>query len=301
MLQLFWNVVLPVLLIVAAGYAYRRAYAVDMVALARFSSQLLSPFLIFAYLAKSPIPADLAGAMALALLLFTAVLAALTVALFRLFRLQALLRPALMTTLFPNTGNYGLPLILFAYGEGAFSLAVFVVVLNFILMYTVGIALAAGRGTSWPATIRQILTLPTTVATGLGLMFGLFHLPLPDALYQPIRLVGDAMVPVALLILGMQLAEARPAAYARATALASAIRLILSPVVMASVVFALGLSPLPAKVLIVQNATSAAVIMTMMAAEYRVQPDYVASVTLVTTLLSFFSLTAVLYAVDLVF
>jgi predicted permease len=114
-------------------------------------------------------------------------------------------------------------------------------------------------------------------------------------------MVGDAMVPVALLILGMQLSQTRIKGDVGVTLQCVLIRLLVSPLVMFAIVYVGNIEGLLAKVLILQHSMPTAVVMTMIAAEYKTGASLVANVTFITTLLSFFSTTGLLYTLNLLY
>lgn len=298
--MIFVQVLLPVLLLIALGYIYRRVSSVPVRPLAHFSTYILSPALLLSYLSTSDVTSSANLMIAGAVLLFTFIMYLLTILFYRLFHMKPYRQAAMLATLFPNTANYGLPVLLFAYGEEGFKIGVLVVVVNFVLMYTVGLMLAARGSRQILSPWKTLARVPTTYTMILGLLLSLFHIRLPEFISVPLKMTGEAMIPVALIILGMQLYGTRTSEVWQPTLLATFIRLVVSPLVMFGVVWLFKIEGLTAKVLIVQNATSAAVLMTMIAAEYDVRPGFVANITLWTTILSFITLTLLLYVLEII-
>ncbi|MDY0323501.1 MAG: AEC family transporter [Candidatus Carbobacillus sp.] len=296
--MIFVNVLLPVVLMILVGYVYRRVSNIPVRPLAHLSTYILSPALLLSYLSTSPMTSPAHLKIAGAVLLFTAFMYLITELFYRLYQLQPYRQAALLTTLFPNTANYGLPVLLFAYGDEGLKISILVVVVNFLLMYTIGLMIAASGSSQPLSPWKTLLHAPTTYAMLLGLLLSLFHIPIPDFIALPLRMIGEAMIPVALMTLGMQLYGTRTTEVWQPILLATMLRLLASPLVMFGVVWLLKIDGLAAKVLIVQNATSAAVLMTMFAAEYDVRPGMVANITLWTTVLSFMTLMAILYILE---
>lgn len=292
------NVILPVILVVLGGYLFGKYTNVDHSSISRFAMMLLSPALIFSFLVRNSLTTTEMMQTVGAVLLFTVLVAILTFVILQATGQKHMITPGLLSTVFPNTGNYGLPVLLFAYGEEAFSLGVVVVVMNFILMYTLGVYFASLEGGDWRKGVRNVIKLPTTYAALLAIVVNVFHIPIPDFIYNPVKLVGDAMIPVVLLILGMQLSKTTFRGAMGATVTMSTIRLLLSPLLMIGIVALLHIDGMVAKVLVLQHATPTAVIMSMIAAEYRAQPNIVANVTFLSTIASFATMTMFLYLVD---
>jgi predicted permease len=106
---------------------------------------------------------------------------------------------------FPNTGNMGLPLCLFAFGEEGLALAAAYFVAASALHFSLGIVLVAGRF-SW----RQLARTPLLWATGIALILQATATPLPPLVATPVGLVGDMAIPLMLFSLGVSLATLRP-------------------------------------------------------------------------------------------
>lgn len=297
--MLFLQVVVPVLAILAAGYAYGRWTATDLRPISHFTLVVLSPALVFGYLATTEIaPGEFARIAAYALL-YVAAAAVLTWAAALALGQRALLSPLLLVSVFMNSGNYGLPLVLFAWGKTAFVLGVTTLAIHLILMYAAGTWFASlHRTPDWRKGLRMALGSPPVLAGVAAALWRLAGLPVPEALLRPVRLLGDASVPVILLLLGMQLARTRVEGSLAPIALGTALRLGLGTVVAVALAWAIGLSGLTAKVLVLQHAMPSAAIVTLLAVEYDARPDLVASVTVVTTAISVVTVTALLYFLE---
>ncbi|ADG05234.1 AEC family transporter [Kyrpidia tusciae] len=293
--------VVPVIFVIGIGYLFGRYASADLGSISKFSMVVLSPALIFSFLVRNQLDSHQLVKIVAAVLLFTVVMAAVTLVVMGLCGMKPFMKPALLATVFPNTGNYGLPILLFAYGQQAFSMGVVIVVVNFILMYTLGVYFASLERASWRTAITDVFRLPTTYATLAAIIVSLLHIPIPSYIYDPLKMMGDAMIPVVMLILGMQLAHVKPRGDTGPTVISSLVRLVVSPAVMLGIVYLFGIGGLMAKVLIVQNSMPTAVIMTMIAAEYRARPDFVAGTTFLSTLMSFGTITGLLYGVNRLF
>ena len=283
------------------GYLFGKYTNVDSTAISKFAMVVLSPALIFSFLAKSSLSSTEMAMIIISVLVFTAIMSIITLVIMKGTGKGSLLSPSLLATVFPNTGNFGLPVILLAYGSEAFSVAVVIVVINFILMYSLGVYFASMEGSDWKRGIRQLFLLPTTYATVLATIILVFHIPVPDFIFQPIKMIGDSMIPIAMLLLGIQLSRTSIKGYLGATFISTGIKVIIAPLVIFFIVLALDIEGTLAKVLILQNAMPTAVVMTLIAAEYKANSEMVANVTLPTTILSLFSITGLLYLVEVFF
>lgn len=297
--MLFVDVILPVMVMLAAGYAFGRYTTTDLKPISQITLYLFSPALVFAHIARTQISSG-ELAQILGYVLAYVVAAALLTTLVALALGQwHLLSPLLLVSVFANSGNYGLPVLLFAYGEPGFARGVTVLAMHLILMYSVGIFFASlHRAADWRAALRNVVTMPPVHAMAAAGLVRVLDVPVPDFLYKPARLVGDATVPVVLVVLGMQLARTKVAGAWRAITLGTVMRSGVGVLLAFALVYPLGLTGLTARVLVLQHAMPTAAFMTIFAVQYNARPDLVASVTFVTTLLSFATATAVLYALE---
>ena len=155
----FANNILPILLIGGAGFALGKTLHIDPRSLGRVVFYVFSPVLIFNLLLQNHLKLNEAiGVIALTVCVI-AVMGLLTYALGTFFRLERPVMTAiLITTMFANTGNYGLPLVAFAFGDEALSYAGIYFVTTTLLFYTVGVLIASLGNIGcpwWVEIIRQ--------------------------------------------------------------------------------------------------------------------------------------------------
>ena len=301
-LNAFSEVLLPVVVVVALGYLLRRAYPLDARTLNRVSLYGLTPCFVFVTLLRT----DVAGAQAtrLALQMVVVMLATALCAFAAAIplRLSGPQRSGfLLTSTFMNSGNYGLSISRFAFGEIGLQYAVIGYLVQAILSQTLAVYLAtAGRG-SHRSAIGKVFRLPLIYAVLLAIGLRLFGIRLDESdgslafgLYRGARLLADAALPTLLLILGTQLTNREPVAAAGALVMAAVLRLLVSiPLAYAAGVL-LGLSGMPLYVGTIQAAMPTAVNMIVLAIEFDAWPEFVSNGVIVTTVGSLVSLTVLL-------
>jgi predicted permease len=113
-------------------------------------------------------------------------------------------------------------------------------------------------------------------------------------LFRGVALVGDATVPILLVILGLQLAEIEGIDQKRLVALAGGLRLVLSVPIALLLAGSLGLDELSTKLAVILASMPTAVNMTIFAIEFDVRPRYVSSVVTTSTVASVVTLTVLL-------
>lgn len=273
------QIVAPVLLLAGAGVLWMRVgwdYPVAFVT--RLAMTIGIPCLIFDTLVRTEIDpaalatiawATVAGYGVLTLAFWGVVVAA---------GLDS--RSYLAPLIFGNTGNLGLPLALFAYGDVGLGYAIVIFAVMAVATFTYGIWLVAGTGSG-----LRVLGEPIVVASVAGAIFLWQGWALPDWAENTIRLAGQLGIPLMLLTLGVAVARLSPGRLGQAVWL-SALKALLSCLIALAVAWALGLDPVARGVLVLQMLTPVAVTSYLLAERYRVDAEAVAGLVVVSTLLS---------------
>ena len=291
-------IILPVLIIFSIGFIGQRLIGFDIKSVSTVALYLMSPFLAFRTFFTNRLTMDY-----LYIVIFCLVL---TVFLFAIVWITGLFmkatRPELSAMVlggvFMNSGNYGAPVVLFAFGAVGFDYAVIMMVFQSLLMNTIGIFFASLGGEE-KATLKQsmnrVIRMPLIYAAFAGVLFQVFSITMPTALMEGISLVADASIPTVMLVLGMQLAaiSRKRVAYRYVTAV-TVIRMVASPLVAAAILFFMPVSDLLRSVIILQAAMPAAANTTMFALQFGTEPDLVSFTTFITTLISIVTIPIVL-------
>lgn len=292
------QVIIPVMIVILGGYLFGRFTNVDHLPISKFSMTVLSPALIFSFLVRNSLTSTQMFQVVTAVLIFAVLLILITGLVMRVSGQRRMTKPALLSTVFPNSASYGLPILLLAYGEEAYSLGIVIIVIDFILMFSLGVYFATSQRSSWRKSLIKILRIPTTYASTLAIIVNVLNVRIPDFLYNPVKLVGDATVPVVLLLIGIQLSRTKFKGYLKVTLISSMLRLVVAPVIIFFIVYFMGIEGMMAKVLILQRAMPTAIVMTIIATEYKAHEDVVANTTFLSSLLGFFTISSLLYFLD---
>ncbi len=287
--------ILPIFVVAAVGFVLARTLRVDVRSLSRVTFNALAPCLVFNLLVTSRLSSDEFGRIVLFTLAFvtTIGLVARVVAIpFRLDR--PLLAAFLIVVMFSNAGNYGLSVILFAFGREVLARAAVYFVTSALLMYTLGILVASTGRRSLALAARGLLKVPAVwgvVAAGLVIGSGM---TLPPGVLRPVEVLSGAAIPTMLLVLGMQIERGSWPERPGLVAAASVLALGVAPVLGWLIAGALGIEGIARQAVIVESAMPSAVITTILALEFDVAPSFVTSVVVVTTLLSPFTVAALI-------
>ncbi|RMG36752.1 MAG: AEC family transporter [Gammaproteobacteria bacterium] len=283
------GIIFPVFAVVAVGFLYARRHGPDMDSANRINLEVFTPALIFSVLADRDF--DLSAHLPLLLGGILVVLGSGLLAwpVARLFGWRA--RTFVPPMMFNNSGNMGLPLAVFAFGESALGPALVLFLVENTLHFTLGNAMLIHR-----VDPRALLRLPMLRATLAGILFSLAGWDLPRPLAEAISLLGQVAIPLMLFSLGVRMIGVRLEDWR--IGLAGALVCPLAGLLAAwPVTRWLPIEGGEAAQLIVFAALPPAVLNFMLAERYGVEPRRVASIVLLGNLASLVVLPLVLYAV----
>lgn len=266
MVKLFIEVVLPVLLIFAAGYGIQKWKKLDIRSVSTFALYVLIPSLVFETFYTAELNVQYFN-----MVLFTVILLILLILVNKLYARikrypQSVESGLILSTAFMNSGNYGAPIILFAYGQAGFEYAVSLLVLHAIIMNFFGVYYAARGQAGIKAAFMSVLEMPPTYAVLLAVVMKWRNIEMPENMLSAIELVGAAAVPTVMLVLGLQLAEMKLThlEWGKIT-YGVWVRMAVSPLLAFAIIQFIPMDPLLAKVLIVSAAMPSAATTTMYA------------------------------------
>jgi len=290
------TVILPVFLIGGAGFVFGRIQRFDAKPLVHIAFYLLSSALIFRSVYTSTASGQSVGQIALFIVLLQGSLFALSRIAGRVFGWDDDTRAAgsLMLT-FSNSGNYGLPVLLFAFGEAGFNLGVIYMLASTIMQGTLGASIASWRsGTQVLQGIGRVLRIPWLYVLGLALVVRAVGWTVPAGIYRAVDLLADAAIPLQLVLLGIQLSRISLRSIGREALWLTAMKLLIPPLLGWGLTAALGIGGLLQAVLIVEGSMPSAIISLLLSMNYQRRPELTASVVLLTTAFSLVSLSILL-------
>ncbi|MDQ1257645.1 MAG: family transporter, partial [Candidatus Hydrogenedentes bacterium] len=288
------SAIIPVFLVAGAGYGLRRFLALDTKTLSSLNIYLFIPCLVFSSISGRAIEWGVFGRYALAAIMLVAVMWGVLSALARRRGIEGDAYGAFLMTMFPNVGNFGLPVCMFAFGEAGLALAVVVMVCGSFLQNSLGVYFAQRNQHGMGKAFVRVFQYPMIYAFVLALVFQRTGWHLPDLAGRAIDITADAAIPVQLVILGIQLAETKLETSANVF-LASVTRLCGGPILACAMAWIVGLSGLDAKVFILQMSGPVAVGMAVYGGQFGVAPRFLASTESWTFLCSIVTVASVLY------
>ncbi|MEC9433302.1 MAG: AEC family transporter [Pseudomonadota bacterium] len=273
------EIVAPVFMLGFAGWAWVRRgaeFRVDFVT--RLCFTISVPALLFTALAKAELDPEFFAALAGAAFAAYALAAVLLWALIRAGRLSS--RVWLAPLVFGNTGNVGLPVAMFAFGDEGLALAAVIFAVMACLSFTAGVWLVSGGGSP-----KEAAKQPIFYGAALGLAVALSGWEPPSFLMRGLELAGQMAIPLMLLTLGVSVARLTVEGAGRAIAL-SVVRVAVCGAAGWAAAMAFGLDEIGRDALILQMTMPVAVTSYLLAERYDAEPAQIAGLVVVSTLVA---------------
>lgn len=290
--SVFASDLLPIFVIAGAGFALARWLNASAVTLTHVVFYALLPCFAFRLLVTSVATGRQFGMMvllAVLVMLSMAAAGALLSVVLRLTRAESTV--FLLVVMFSNGGNYGLPVVSFAFGEEALSYGTVFFLTGSVLTNTVGAFLAAAGRRSLRTAAASVLKMPAIYGMAAAAIVLATGMPVPTPLLRPITMLSDAALPVMILVLGMQLERASAPKRPWLVAAAVCVSLLVAPLVALGLTSLLEVTGAARQAVVVLSSMPVAVATIILAVEFGASPDFVTSAVFLSTLLSPITLT----------
>lgn len=284
---IFLEVILPVLIVFSVGFILQKRIKVDTKAISTLVLYVFMPCLVFRTLTTTEF--DIRYGYMIGFIVALLMVTIIIVKIYAKVRKipSAVESGLILSTGFMNAGNYGSPVILFAYGSTAFDYTITYFVFSSILLNSVGLYFAARGAMSVKLAFKAVFKIPMIYAVILATTLKGLNIQLPENIFTMISFIGDASIPCVMVILGMQLAQIQVKHFQwEYIGVASVIRLFAAPLIAFGITQLFVTDPLLQKVLILIAALPTASSATIFAVQFDSEPELVSGTTLVTTVIS---------------
>jgi len=197
----------------------------------------------------------------------------------------------LPTFILPNTGNMGIPICLFAYGELGMGIAAAISSLVVLLHFTLNIFLAKRA-----FDFQTIFKSPAFYAIIITVLFLYFEQPVPQFVMNTVMLLAYGMIVMILMSLGVALTQMQVFSFKDAI-ITSTGRVIIGPLIGLAVINLFDLSGVSAGVILIQSSMPSAILCYLVASMYspKVIVDNISSTIVVSTIMSLVTIPITLF------
>lgn len=294
-MSLFLNVIIPIMAVFASGYILQRIRLLDVKSVSAVCLYILSPALVFITLYDADFNSGFLIILIYMFVLFY-IMVFLNKILAKIFKWGPNTESAsILASGFMNSGNYGLPVVLFSVGNAAVPYAIFIMVVQALQNNFFGVYYASRSTSGMKYAVKNVLKMPTTYAAVLAFVFQSFSITVPESVHSTFTMVGEAAIPVMMVMLGMQLGSITGLNLNWQVVISSVtLKMVIAPLIAFLFVLTFNVDPLIGTVLIIISAMPTAATTTMYAIEFDTEPELVSSITFISTLISIVTLTILL-------
>ncbi|NKB53345.1 MAG: hypothetical protein GKR97_14165 [Rhizobiaceae bacterium] len=288
-LMAMFNILVPIVLITFIGFILgRMSIGLQSRTLSNLVILVATPALVFHTNVSSTV--DGATISELSIAAFMSLAIAGTIAFLVLKLAGSSAQSFLPSLMFPNSGNLGLPLVVLTFGAIGTQLGVAYFIVIALVQHSIGLSIAAGS-----VRIRELVRQPLLYSVVLVLVVLMTDTQLPPVVMITTGMLGDMMIPAMLILLGTSLATLKVTDLLPALALAVA-RLTIGVLTALIVIYLLDLSGIAAGVVFIMATMPSAIVTYVYAERYQQDPNRVAGAVVVSTILTFVCLPALVWA-----
>ncbi|THE12834.1 AEC family transporter [Bacillus timonensis] len=298
------EIILPIFIIIAIGYIAQKKFQMNVPTLAKINMYFLVPAFIFVKLYSTELSFQLFGFV---LLLFIIIVVVLYVISNFVGRLIGLNKGEKVTftnsTIFFNSGNYGVPVndLVFKGDPFAMSIQVIVLTLQNILTFSFGVFSLQAAKIGKLKAMQGYLKMPVLYAMLTGILLNYYNITIPSFIWVPANYIADALVGIALFTLGAQVAEIDFKAGLSKVYWSLSFRLLGGPAIALGLIFLMDIDGVLAQALLIASSMPTSVNSAIIAEEYNNYPGFAAQIVLFSTIFSSITVSIMIYLARILF
>lgn len=207
------------------------------------------------------------------------------------------------SVIFYNSGNYAVPVNDLVFRGDPFAMSIQVIVLMFqnIFIFSYGIFSLQSMDSGKLRAALSYFKMPVMYAMLLGISMNALDISVPEFLWVPVNYIADAMIALALLTLGAQVAQLKLTTGLRTVYYSLILRLLVGPLIALGLIQVFGLSGMTAQALLIASSMPTAVNSAVIAQEYDNHPEMAAQIVLFSTVASAFTVSLVIFVARMLF
>ena len=282
------KVTLPIIVLVALGYLLQPRLKLDVASLNRLQVYVVMPAFFVHFLSSGRQPISVVWPVVYLGIVQFLLLIPLGWLLAMMFGLRRSLGPMIgLGAAYANVGFFGVPVTQLAFGPEYLIHQSVMAALMAIMTTTVGVWIMAPAGGKPFDKLKSAFETPMIPSIALGLLLRGFEIDLPPIVGKPIQLLGSIFTPLALYTLGAQVAASRIGRIEwRPQLLILTLKFLVAPALTWWICREMGLDPVITAVIVVAASTPVGVLITIFAAEYKMEAEFISTAVVISTALS---------------
>lgn len=298
LIQILLDIIAPIFVLIGMGFFMEKKTRYDLQVLTKALLYLIMPATLVTTLSTSKLSSayvwdTLFFCLAMLILLFL-----LSAGIARIFRYNKQMTRAFnLSVMYYNSGNYGFPASDLAFpGLGLAVQAIILCVQNF-LIFTLGFFIISARHIPARQAFTQMFKMPFIYAIIMAWLIRSYHIQMPAFIWLPLEYLTQALIPMALLTLGIQLAKTKINHAWQVSLVSLLCRLFISPIIGYGLVFLMDIDQAIAPILILSTSYPTAINTVLIAMEFDSEEEFAANAVFLSTISSVITVAAVIYMV----
>lgn len=293
--------VLPMAIMVGLGIVLQRSFSLDIKTLSKLNFYLFSPAIMFDLIYNTAISGGVIGQVMLFFVIFMTGQYLLVELLIRIRGYSPSMKGAMRNSvLFYNSANYGVPLnqLAFAGSKETLAIQVLIMMTQSLVPNTYGVYTVNAHKADMRQVWKTILSMPVIYVIPLAFLLRGFEITIPQPIETPIGYLSSAFIGTALITLGVQLGSMEwriKRSLLIDVSLSGMLRLVAGPLLAWLIVWLMDLDKLMAAALIVSSAVPTSLSSVLLAVEFDNEKEFASQTVFVSTLISIFTVTAVIF------
>lgn len=298
------DIILPIFVVMSIGFLLKRMFDLDISTLAKLNIYFVVPGFIFVKLYSTEFSAKLFFMVLLFFIVYVAILYTLSSFIGHLMKMDKRKKITFSnSTIFFNSGNYGVPVndLVFKSDPFAMSIQVIMMTLQNIFLFSYGIFSLQSVNIGKLRALLGYFKMPVLYAMTAGIILNIWQIPIPHMIWVPANYIANAMIAIALLTLGAQVAQIKFTSGLFSVYTSLIIRLVMGPIIAFFIILLFGLEGITAQALLIASAMPTSVNSAVIAQEYQNHPHFAAQIVLFSTMFSAITVSIVIYMARLLF
>src|SRR5699024_4128643 len=298
------DIIMPVFIIIIIGFLLQKRMIINVLTLARINIYILVPAFIFVKLYNTTFSATMFSNVVFFLIIYIFFLSIIAKSISKLFRFEKRKKATFINSIiFYNSGNYGVPVNDLVFKGDALAMSIQVIVLTFqnMLVFSYGIFSLYSINSGKLKALIGYFKIPVLYAMVFGIIFNVFEVPIPEFLWTSANYLSDAMIALALMTLGAQVAQLKFKSGLSCLYFSVTIRLFIGPLIALGIIFLLPVNNITGQALFIASSMPTSVNSAVIAQEYNNYPDLAAQVVLFSTIFSAITVSCVIFVSKMIF
>ena len=292
------DIIAPIFILILTGYLFEKRFHFDLDVLSKVLLYLVMPATVITTLTTTSLSAAYIRTTTIFCLAMVAVLFLVSTVVVRLLGHHRKMGRAFNhTVMFYNSGNFGFPISDLAFPGLGLAVQAIILAIQNLVNFSFGLFMVSAGQFPVKQALMKTLRIPLMYAIVIAGIIRYYNIDIPDIIWQPIQYLSRALIPMALLALGFQLAKTSIRQGIRTSLPAVILRLLVSPLLVTGLVILLGIREPLAPILIVSTSFPTAINSVLIAMELNNEPEFVANTVFLSTVCSILTVAVAIYVV----